>query len=359
MAYKSPLAEMAATTPTQFWNDSCALNDLAFAIEHGAVGATTNPVIVGQVLEAELPKHIPAIKELIASNPAATEDDIAWLVNEKMATDGAKLLEPIYKKTEKKAGYISIQTHSKYYRSAEKIIKQTVRFSKLAENIMVKMPVTEAGIKAVEECTYQGVNVNATVSFTVPQALAVAEAVKRGLARREKEGLDNSFLHPVCTIMAGRVDDYLFAKADAENIIVDPQAIIMSGVAVVKRAYEIYEERKYRTRLLVAAYRHHHHWSELIGGDLSMTIPPVWIRRFVSSDITVENRINNPVEPKLLAQLQKHFPDFCKAYEPTGLKPEEFTDFGMTVRTLDQFLKGYDKMVGIIRDVMVVEKRQV
>ena len=349
MSYKSPLAEMAATTLTQFWNDNCSLKDLKFAIDHGAVGATTNPVIVGQVLEAELPQYVPLIKELSAAYPTATEDDIAWLVNERMAMDGAKLLYPIYQKFDKKAGYISIQTHAKFYRDANKLEEQAVRFSKLAENMMVKVPVTAAGIKAIEESTYRGVNINATVSFTVPQAIAVAEAIERAMARRENEGLDNSFLHPVCTLMVGRVDDYLNSLANAEDIIVDPQAIVMSGVAIFKRAYEIYKERGFHTRLLAAAYRHHHHWTELIGGDVSMTIPPMWIRRFVKSDIPVGSRIDKPVDSRLISQLQKHFPAFVKSYEPTGLTKEEFTSFGMTMVTLEQFLIGYDKMIGIIR----------
>jgi len=347
------MEQMSKTTPTQFWNDNCSLTDLAFAIEHGAVGATTNPVIVGQVLEAELPKYKPVIKQLVEENPLATEDDIAWLLNEKMACDGARLLYPAYQQTQKKAGYISIQTNSKYFRDTEKMVQQAVYFSGLAENMMIKMPMTAQGVKAVEECTYRGININATVSFTVPQALAVAEAVKRGMERRAAEGLDNSFLHPVCTIMVGRVEDWLREVGEAKNIIVDPQALVMSGVAVFKNAYRIYKERGYHTRLLAAAVRHHHHWSELIGGEVSMTIPPVWIRRFAGSDITVENRIDNPVDPKLVAQLKKHFPDFNRAYEPDGMKPEEFEGYGASNRTLMQFLSGYDKMLGIVRGVMV------
>ena len=92
MSFKSPLDEMSKTTPTQFWNDNCSTVDLPFAIEHGAVGATTNPVIVGQVLEAELDTYIPKINELIRCNPTDTEDDIAWKLNEDMAVAGAKLL---------------------------------------------------------------------------------------------------------------------------------------------------------------------------------------------------------------------------------------------------------------------------
>jgi len=218
---------------------------------------------------------------------------------------------------------------------------------------MVKMPITEAGVAAVEESVYQGVNINGTVSFTVPQAIAVAEAVERAFSRREKEGLDNSALHPVCTIMVGRIEDWLRDVIKEQGQIVDPTAVDMSGVAVFKRAYRIYKEKGYRTRLLAAAYRNHWHWSEFIGGDVSMTIPHGWITRFCASDITVENRMDNPVDPKLIAQLEKHFPDFVRAYEPDGMKPAEFDKFGATRRTLMQFLNGYDTMVGIIRGYMV------
>ncbi|MDR3122010.1 MAG: transaldolase family protein [Clostridiales bacterium] len=352
-AYKSVLHEMSMTTPTQFWNDSCSIPELNYAIEHGGVGATTNPVIVGQVLKAELETYVPLIRELIAAMPKATEDDVAWALNERMAQDGAKKLLPVFERTGGKAGFISIQTNAKYYRDAEKMAAQAVHFSGLAPNIMVKIPVTAAGIAAIEEATYEGVNVNATVSFTVPQSIAVAEAIARGLSRRERAGRDNSGLFPVCTIMVGRIEDWLREVMNAENITVDPIAIDMSGVAVFKNAYRIYRERGYHTRLLAAAFRNHYHWSQFIGGDVSMTITHKWIRQFIESDIPCENRMDTPVDPKLVAQLKKHFPDFVRAYEPDGLRIDEFDGFGATRRTLAQFLKGYDDMVAIIRGFIV------
>ncbi len=60
-------------------------------------------------------------------------------------------------------------------------MEQAVHFNGLAPNIQVKIPATAAGIVAIEEATRLGVNINATVSFTLPQAIAVAEAVERGL----------------------------------------------------------------------------------------------------------------------------------------------------------------------------------
>jgi len=351
--YKSPLHEMSLVTPTQFWNDSCSVNDIAFAMEHGAVGATSNPFLVGTVLDAELECYTSLINETIADNSTATEDDIAWIINEHMVGECAKQLYPVHQETEGKSGYMSIQTNVKYYRNADKMIAQALRFKNIAPNVMVKIPATTAGIRAMEESTYNGAIVTGTVSFTVSQAIAVAEAIERGLKHREEEGKSTSHMYPACAIMVGRVDDFLKDLANKKNIIVDPLALDMAGVAVFKRAYRIFKEKGYRTRLLVAATRHHHHWSEFIGGDVSMTIPPMWIRRFIRSDIEVINRMDSDVDSQLIAQLDTHFDDWKRAYEPDGMKLEEFTSFGASCATLTQFLSGYDHTVSIIRKLMV------
>ena len=51
---RSPLLEMVETTPTDYWNDSCSIEELTYAIANGAVGATSNPTIVGEVLAKEM-----------------------------------------------------------------------------------------------------------------------------------------------------------------------------------------------------------------------------------------------------------------------------------------------------------------
>lgn len=351
--YKSPLHEMASTTPTDFWNDSCALGELTYAIEHGAVGATSNPVIVGQVLKKEMHLWEKRIDQIIHENPSATEDRITWQLIEEMAVKGAELLMPVFEREKGRKGRLSIQTNPKYYRDADKILEQTLHFHQLAPNMQVKIPATEAGVRAIEEATRQGVSVNATVSFTVPQALAVAEAVERGLKRREAEGGDVSTMAPVCTIMVGRIDDWLRAVMDRDGIITDPGYCNWAGVAIVKRAYGIYKERGYRLQVLPAAYRCHMHWSEFIGGELSMTIPHDWQLRFNASDIACENRMQNPVDPNIIAELERKFGDFRRAYEPDGLTPAEFDSFGATRRTLLQFLAGYDDLVRVLRNRMI------
>jgi transaldolase len=83
---------------------------------------------VGQVLNEDFGRYEQRIRQLIADNPEATEDDIAWLINEYMAVEGAKLLEPAFKATNGQAGYISIQTNAKYYRNAARLTEQAGAF---------------------------------------------------------------------------------------------------------------------------------------------------------------------------------------------------------------------------------------
>jgi transaldolase len=351
--FKSTLHEMTQTTPTVLWNDSSSIDELTKSIEDGAVGATCNPVIVGTVLNKEWDKWKVRILQLIQDNPVATEEEIAWRVIEEMSAKAAALLKPIYEREKGKNGRLSIQTDPRFFRDPERIVSQAVHFNSLAPNMIIKIPVTRAGITAIEEATYLGISINATVSFTVPQAIAVAEAVERGLARREKEGKDISWIGPVCTIMVGRLDDWLKVVAEKENIIASPHVLDWAGVAVMKKAYAIYRERGYRLRLLSAAFRNHLHWSEFIGGEVIISPPYIWQKRYNASDVAVENRMIKPVDPLIIAELEKKFDDFRRAYSENGMRIDEFDHFGATVRTLRQFSEATTNVVLRVRDLMI------
>jgi len=62
--------------------------------------------------------------------------------------------------------------------------------------------------------------------------------------------------------MVGRLDDWLKAQAELENITIDPGYLELGGVAVFKKTYKIVRQRGYRIRLLSAAFRNHMQWSE-------------------------------------------------------------------------------------------------
>jgi len=352
-AYKSPLQQMTQTTPTCLWNDSASIAELTDSISNGAVGATCNPVIALTALKEEMANWKPRIAELIREMPSATEDQIGWKLIEELSVRAAELLRPAFERHRGRNGRLSIQTDPRNFRSSEAILEQTLRFGKLAPNMIVKIPATRAGIPAIEEATYRGVPINATVSFTLPQCVAVAEAVERGLRRREKEGKPAADMGPVCTIMVGRLDDWMKKVAEKEGILVDPGIFEWAGVAVFKKTYRLFKERGYRIRLLSAAFRNHMHWSQLIGGDVVISPPHAWQVRINASGIAATPRIDDPVDPGIVGELQERFPDFRRAYTEGGLSLEEFDGYGATRRTLRQFIAAVADLDALVRDFVV------
>ena len=285
--------------------------------------------------------------------PRATEDQVGWKLIEEMSVRAARLLEPAFAEHRGRNGRLSIQTDPRLFRDAGAIVEQAVAFSVLAPNMIVKIPATKAGIVAIEEATYRGISINATVCFTLPQCIAVAEAVERGLRRREAEGKSIESMGPVCTIMVGRLDDWMKVLLDKRDISVDPGVTEWAGVAVFKKTYAIFRKRGYRLRLLSAAFRNHMHWSQLIGADAVISPPSAWQKRFNASGIEVRPRIDDPVDPKVVDELLEHFSDFRRAYSDDGLAIEEFDDFAPTVRTLRQFIAACTDLDGLVRDVML------
>lgn len=344
---------MARTTPTEYWNDSCSIAELEYAIARGAVGATSNPTIVGEVLKKEQDVWRRRILEIERERPNATDLDVTWQVIEEMAVRGAAVLEPIYRGSGGRRGRLSIQTDPTWFRDADRMLEQGRRFDALGPNMQVKFPATAAGITAMEEATFLGISINATVSFTVSQALAVGAAVERGLTRREAAGLDVSSMSPVCTLMVGRTDDWMKAIADRDDIVMDPAAANWAGLAVFKRAAALYREQGYRTRPLAAAYRHLLHWTELIGGEVTLTMPHQWQRRFNATSGDVRARFDDPVPRAYVDELLARIPDFRRAYEPDGLTVEEFDTYGATVRTLRGFIASYWDLVRTVDEILL------
>jgi transaldolase len=353
VTYKSPLHEMTQTTPTCLWNDSADLDELGYAIDHGAAGATCNPVIAVTILKKEIAYWRPRIVELMREMPTATEDQLGWKLVEEMSIRAAAFLEPAFAEHRGRNGRLSIQTDPRLYRDSAAILDNAMRFNRLAKNMIVKIPVTKAGIPAIEEATYRGISINATVCFTLPQCIAVAEAVERGLTRREREGKDIASMGPVCTIMVGRLDDWLKVLLERRPISVDPGIIEWAGVAVFKKTYGVFRRRGYRLRLLSAAFRNVMHWSELIGADAVISPPAAWQKRFNASEVDVRPRIDEPVDPHVVEQLLRHFPDFGHAYTEDGLSIEDFDSYPPTVRTLRQFIGACTELDALVRDAML------
>ena len=347
-----PLLDAARNTPTALWNDSSDPSELAQSISFGGVGATCNPTIAYTCINQRRDVWLPRIAELAKEMPEATESEIGWQVVRELSLEAAKLLEPIFEAENGRNGRLSMQTDPRLARSAKALADQAEEFHNLAKNIIVKIPATSVGIEAIEEATYRGVSINVTVSFSVAQAVVTGEAIERGLKRREAEGKDTSQMGPVVTLMVGRLDDWIKEVAKRDRLFIDPGHLEWCGVAAFKRAYQEFQKRGLRARMLSAAFRNVMHWSEFVGGDVVVSPPFKWAKLINDSDYKVEERMDIPVREDIMKTLLS-IPEFVRAYEPDGMTPEEFDTFGGTVRTLRGFLQADADLDALVRDVIM------
>lgn len=349
-----PLLDAANTTATALWNDSSDLEELKRSISFGAVGATCNPVIAYTTISKHLDIWGPRIQAIADANPTWTESQIGWQAVKDMSVEAAEYLRPAFERYEGRNGRLSMQTDPRYHRDAKALADQAFEFHSLAENIVVKIPATRVGIEAIEDATARGVSINVTVSFSVPQAVRAAEAIERGLAKREAAGHDVSKMGPVVTIMVGRLDDWLKHVVARDGVFIDAAALEWAGIAVMKRAHAIFQERGFRPRVLSAAFRNVNHWAEFVGGDLVISPPFKWQQIINSSGYEVVPLIDRPVQQEYIDELNK-LEDFRAAYNEDGMTVDEFEDFGPTRRTLRQFLEADSDLDRLVRDVIFPE----
>src|SRR5919106_6250470 len=142
----NPLALTVAETPTDIWNDSCAVDELEYAVGFGAVGATANPTIVVDNWRKD-PGHWAArVRELAAEQPSWSERELAWGIVAEMSVRAASLLLPAFEESGGRAGRLSIQTDPTLHRDAAAMVTQAFGFTGLAPNVVVKFPTTTAGV---------------------------------------------------------------------------------------------------------------------------------------------------------------------------------------------------------------------
>lgn len=352
MEHKTKM-QQTAELGSDWWNDSNDHLELKHAYDEGAVGATSNPVISLNSVKNRPEIWLPVIDQIISNNPTASEDDILWYLMDEVGKRAAHILLPVYKETNGQKGKLSLQVNPKFYRNANAMFEQGKYLASLAPNIAIKCPALPAGIDAMEMLTASGISINATVSFTVPQAVKVAEAVERGLKKAQDKGIDITKVTPYITIMVGRIDDHLKRQNKEMNTKVNDDLIDWASIAIFKNAYNIFKERGFKSRLLAAAFRCDLHWSEIIGGDVVISMPYEWWNRFNSSNIKVENKISIPVDESILDTLKNNFEDFNKAFHEDGMKVDDFESFGATKHTMTGFLLGYDEFANIVRDRMI------
>lgn len=332
---------LSRQTASVYWHDSAIVEELDAAMDNGAVGMTTNPFLIASTLRAK-PDFwrgvLAGVPEEVQGDARAEEwiaQVTGWLAKNKLAR--------LYGSAPY-AGYVCAQTNPCKPGDTQGMIATARHYASMAENIVIKFPATHGGLEAIEACAAEGLNVAATVSFTVPQVLAMAEAYQRGRDRAVRNGIKPGI--GIAVLMVGRLDDYLRDVMNDTRAKATEADIIWAGTAAIKRAYGIFNEKGCDCVLMPAGCRGGYHISELAGGKFVMSVAPA-IAKSLLNETDFTEKIDRPVDPAILERLGD-MAEFRKAYAPDGMAIDEFITFGSCNRTLDQFVQmGWNVLKGI------------
>jgi transaldolase len=342
MQHETYLDWAIGNTATTWWHDSADPAELERGLEHGAVGVTTNPVLSFKSLTQNRQLWSGRIDEVLARKlgPDMKAEELVQIA---VTETGEKLLG-IHEKTGGQSGFVCAQVNPGRPGDREYMQAMAERFTKWAPNIAVKLPVTAAGLDVLEECAAKGITVTLTVSFTVPQVIAIAERFRKGLERAKKNGVKPGKCFAV--IMIGRLDDYIRDVAHDGGYDVSEEDIRWAGLAVTKRSCAIFKERGYEAELIVAALRGTYHMTEICGAEVIMSIAVPYQKMLLVDDLPQEERIDEPVAADVIERLSR-VPEFVRAYDPDGMREGEFISYGVSQRTLSQFYEaGWRRIEG-------------
>lgn len=323
---------LTAETPTKFWHDSAIPAEIDEAVSNGARGVTTNPVLTYKTLQAVPEFWQPQVDQIPQDiKPEERAEELLKMV----ACYAAGKVHHIFEETRGADGYALGQLNPAICMDTDLMIAQGLRYASWADNISVKTPSIQSALPLVEELASRGIAVCTTLNFSVSQAMAVGEAYMRGRAKAIAAGLAPK---PIFVVQqGGRLDEYLLETAKDNHINVDPQVIQNAGNAVCKKVYKLFREKKIPARIMPAGLRGVYHLTSMAGAEMTFSLQTRIQRMVNEADPERVCHIDEDIPASVLHELYK-LPEFVRAYEEGALKPEEFISFGVTQKTMSQFL---------------------
>jgi len=328
-------------TPTRLWINNPSAQDAKLSIEAGALGCTTNPSYCSKLLESEADYLRGVIDQVIKTTEDDDEaaDKVYQIATERIM----RLFYPIWKSSGGQDGYVTMQGDPRRDFDPDHIVKEAMEYRRLGENFMAKIPMTEHGVKALEVLVPRGIPVCATEIFSVSQAVCVCEEYQR-VAKKSGQHPPFYFTH-----ITGIFDQYVEGIVKAERIDISPEVLKQAGCAIAREEYRIFKERGYEGVMLGGGARGNHHFTEMVGVDMYVTINWSMAADILKRDLPIVNRIEARAAPEVLQELRQKLPNFRRAFDEGALSLREFTDFGPVVLFRTMFLNGWVRLLDEIR----------
>lgn len=330
-------------SPTRFWVNNPTPEQAKLSIKAGAINCTTNPTYAyKQSIHPETREEVEKIIQ-DAIKSTHTIDEAVNYVQQMTVKKILQIFLPLYEKNPERAGFVSIQGDPNKEEDADHIIKEAINNSKLGKNYIAKIPVTESGLVAIEACIAEGFPLIATEIMSISQMIALCELYNKTTSTLKKKP-------PLyVTHITGIYDQYIEDWVSKNNIKIPSDVLWYAGLAVCKKQYKIFKERKYPGIMLGGGARGFKHFTELTGFDMHITINwQNFADKLIEQNLPVINRYGCETPGEFIEELLQNIPDFKKAYEEDGLKIEEFQEFGPVELFRTMFLDGWNNLKNVI-----------
>ncbi|MCE1252631.1 MAG: transaldolase [Anaerolineae bacterium] len=326
-------------------------------------GVTTNPPLSLAAMQNDPPRWQAWIKDYQTQHPKADVEDVFWALYKEIVRLGAEAFLPLFESSGYLKGHLSGQVDPRRFFDGELMLRQGLELAALAPNVMVKIPGTREGVDVIRELTARGISTNCTAGYIVPQFVAVAEAVQAGLAEARAKGVDLSHWRSVVTYMSARWENspVFVEQAQRAGITLTEEDRRWAGVALFKKAYRVYRERAYPSKMLVCSVRmgpndktRCAHLEEMAGASAVFTLPPNFLGELFTDgeNLQFESRVWQDIPAEIMQRLQK-IPYFKESYEPDGMKQKDFNTIAPLVSTFNEFSGATQKMVDFVKERMV------
>jgi transaldolase len=384
------IAEMRAAgqTLTELSNDYGSF--LQYALYIGASFVTCNPPLVDAAWATDHPEYwTPIVDDIIAAHPEADDDELARWMTMEVVLSNMRLLRPIFLLTEGRMGCVCLQVNPHKHGDAATMISDALaiyermrhRLEGGVPNVVFKLPGTKGGLAACRALTGRGIGVTITVNFGMFEHLPFAEAIQAGQSLFSNlVEMNGRLAYPVRDELLGKLEELAAHGIDEAQA---REAAAWSGVAVIKRVYQLLKEKGYDLRQakpLVASLRIYEgeayeglpsafpDMTEILGASILSVFPNVRRAFDAQPEMTLEPlRIEAPVPEEILERLT-HSEIFKQAYyvadrEWVAEEEERFRpDYELTLEdeagtaawapvynTLTGFCDAYDTFVERIR----------
>ncbi|NEC09498.1 transaldolase family protein [Streptomyces sp. SID7909] len=332
--------------------------------DHSLVrGVTTNPSLVAKHILRAPETWTGEVQRLIRDQAAPDIERTFALVYQEAVRRAAGAMLPLWRATEGKYGWVSGQLDPRNMFDADRMLEQALAFADLAPNLMIKVPGTVQGYRVIRGLVSRGISVNGTLSYTVPQFTVFAEAVEAGLREARDRGVDTSRTRAVFTHMIGRfgANDDLLYEAAVRGIELSQTDRRWAELAILKRIHRTIQENGHPVKPLLSSLSVDDpelgstslsmHLEQTAGGSVAYTCKPQFIRDTMRREHELTefdaSGIDRPVPPDTLEKLL-WLPSFHRAYEPTGMAPEEFAHYGAFVTTYAEVMQNTRNLIDFV-----------